>query len=92
MMTAATATTECVRTESHVLEVARVSLHKSLSTSAGAVKCRFDGGILKLTGHLPSWYQKQLAQEAVKQLAGVGRVLNEITVSVSAKSSVPCTA
>jgi osmotically-inducible protein OsmY len=37
-----------------------------------------------LRGHTDSYYQKQLAQEAVRRLDGVEAVVNEITVSASA--------
>ena len=37
-------------------------------------------GVLFLSGRLPSFYQKQLAQEAVAGLAGVAQVINETEV------------
>jgi len=40
-----------------------------------------DRGQLFLRGSLPSYYQKQLAQEAVSGLPGVTQVVNETQVS-----------
>jgi osmotically-inducible protein OsmY len=42
--------------------------------------CEFDGGRLFLRGQVPSFYLKQLAQEAVVGLEGVHQVINEIEV------------
>lgn len=41
-----------------------------------------DRGQLFLRGSLPSYYQKQLAQEAVSGLPGVTQVVNETQVSI----------
>jgi osmotically-inducible protein OsmY len=42
--------------------------------------CEFDRGRLFLRGQVPSFYLKQLAQEAVVGLEGVQQVVNEIEV------------
>ena len=42
--------------------------------------CEFDQGHLFLRGQVPSFYFKQLAQEAVAGLEGVRQVVNEIEV------------
>ena len=42
--------------------------------------CDFEGGRLILRGQVPSFYFKQLAQEAVADLEGVEQVVNEIEV------------
>ena len=39
-----------------------------------------DLGVLLLKGHLPNFYHKQLAQEAVAWVKGVSQVVNEIEV------------
>ena len=44
------------------------------------VACSYRDGVLTLRGRLPSYYLKQLAQEAVAAL-GVARVVNEIEVA-----------
>ena len=45
------------------------------------IQCRFSKGGLYLTGTVPSFYLKQLAQEAIRQLDGVRQVVNEIVVA-----------
>ena len=44
------------------------------------VLCEYDHGILFLRGRLPSFHQKQVAQEAVAGVKGVTQVVNEIEV------------
>ena len=39
-----------------------------------------DQGVLHLQGRLPSFYQKQLAQEAVASFPGVVEVVNQVEV------------
>lgn len=49
----------------------------------GAVRgadCEFADGVLFLRGRVPSFYCKQLAQEAVGRLPGVLDVVNQIDV------------
>ena len=42
--------------------------------------CEFDQGRLFLRGQVPSFYLKQLAQDAVVGMEGVRQVVNEIEV------------
>ena len=42
--------------------------------------CEFDGEQLFLRGQVPTFYFKQLAQEAVADLDGVQQIVNEIEV------------
>ena len=44
------------------------------------VSCHYASGVLLLKGRLPSYFQKQAAQEAVKGLEGVIDIVNEIEV------------
>jgi osmotically-inducible protein OsmY len=46
-----------------------------------SVLCEFQHGVLTLRGQLPTFFHKQLAQEAVGGLAGVERVVNQIEVA-----------
>jgi osmotically-inducible protein OsmY len=48
--------------------------------SVQRIWCDFDAGRLILRGQVPSYYFKQLAQEAVADLDGVDQVVNEIEV------------
>lgn len=46
-----------------------------------SVLCEFQHGVLTLSGQLPTFFHKQLAQEAVGGLAGVRQVVNRIEVA-----------
>ena len=48
-----------------------------------ALSCEYEQGTLFLRGKLPSFHQKQLAQEAVGGLEGVDQVVNETAVTIS---------
>ncbi len=62
----ARAATECLR-RSHYKVLSRVS-------------CEYSHGVLYLRGHLFSFHEKQVAQQAVATVNGVKRVVNEIQV------------
>ena len=63
-----------------VLEVAQSRLADTPFPVLREVACQFDRGVLILRGHLPSFYLKSVAQEAVRNLDGVRQVVNEIEV------------
>jgi osmotically-inducible protein OsmY len=42
--------------------------------------CEFRAGILTIRGHVSSYYLKQLAQETVRSLEGVMRIVNRLEV------------
>lgn len=44
------------------------------------VFCQEESGIVVLHGRVKSFFQKQMAQEALKRLDGVERVINELEV------------
>lgn len=44
------------------------------------VQCRFANDRMYLTGTVPSFYLKQMAQEALRQLDGVEEIVNRIVV------------
>ena len=44
------------------------------------VSCECEEGVLRLRGKLPTFYAKQLAKEAVKGLADVAVISNDIEV------------
>jgi len=72
------------RTESEtgidIEEVARVRLQHSAYRAIRRVNCMFSGGILTLTGQLPTYHYKQLAQAAVVEIPGVRQIINDINV------------
>ena len=47
------------------------------------LKCEYQDGVLTIRGRLPSYYLKQTAQSAVRDLEGVERVSNLTEVAVS---------
>jgi osmotically-inducible protein OsmY len=63
-----------------VTEQARERLRQSLHHDALFVSCEFNQGVLRLRGRSSSFYNKQLAQEAVAHLSGVREVVNEVVV------------
>ncbi len=56
-------------------------LAKSVYRALRGVVCQYDRGAIILRGRLSSYYEKQLAQESVRGLQGVERIVNEIEVS-----------
>jgi osmotically-inducible protein OsmY len=63
-----------------VTEEARDRLRQSPYPLVRLLSCEFDRGVLRLQGRLSSFYQKQLAQEAVIGLSGVREVVNDVAV------------
>jgi osmotically-inducible protein OsmY len=49
------------------------------------VSCEYEAGVLVLRGLSASFYEKQVAQETVKRIDGVTRVVNHIQVVSKAK-------
>jgi osmotically-inducible protein OsmY len=60
-----------------------VHLHRRLGPAVKNVTFDYDRGTLTLRGQVMSYYQKQLAQEAVIKLDHVREVVNRIEVSAS---------
>ena len=56
----------------------RLTSNSNLSTQR--ISCDYMHGVLRLHGRLPTYYQKQVAQEVVKGLDGVDQVVNNIEV------------
>lgn len=71
---------ESVSRTHSVLVQAELRLQRQLNTLVSNVACGFDDGVLHLQGRLATYYQKQLAQEAVLNIEGVERVVNDIRV------------
>ncbi len=45
------------------------------------LSCTFDNGVLTIGGRLPSFYLKQVAQNAVQEIEGVVQIENRIEVA-----------
>jgi len=64
-----------------VVVSAEERLRQSLHSSLQDISCECDeAGVLLLRGQVPTFFQKQVAQEAVLRLDGVTKVVNEIEV------------
>ena len=61
--------------------VARLNAHPQLQGKSTWVKCRVSNRRLYLSGNLPSWYLKQMAQEAVRDVEGIVEIVNDILVT-----------
>ena len=67
-----------------LVQAAEARLRTTPYFSVQRIACECDDrGVLFLRGRLPSFYQKQLAQEAVAGLPGVTQVVNETLVVAS---------
>jgi len=65
-----------------VVKDARRCLTRSRYKPLHGVCCDYHEGMLFLRGHVPRYYHKQLAQEAVRKVAGVDEIINVIEVSM----------
>ena len=65
-----------------VVHLAEARLQSRLLTH---VCCHYRDGTLHLRGHVPTFYQKQMAQEMVRRVDGVVNVVNEIEVDSYAR-------
>ena len=55
-------------------------LQERLVLASHQITCEYHEGTLILQGQLSSFYEKQLAQEAVRALEGVEQIVNRIEV------------
>jgi hypothetical protein len=70
-----------------ITDVAERCLRSNPYLALKNVSCDWLDGVLVLRGCLPSYYLKQLAQEAVASQAGVERIDNQIRVVTPALPS-----
>jgi hypothetical protein len=66
--------------EADILEEAEKALADQLFYLRRHLTCEYRDGLLLLRGRVASYYQKQVAQEAVLRLDAVHRVVNHIEV------------
>jgi hypothetical protein len=66
--------------DARITEQAKGRLHDCRYGVWRAVSCVCRGGVLTLNGRLPSYYLKQMAQEAVAGIPGVRHIDNRIEV------------
>ena len=63
-----------------IAELAESRLRSNPYLALKNVSCEYQEGVLILRGCLPTYYLKQVAQEAVASVAGVQHILNQIEV------------
>jgi osmotically-inducible protein OsmY len=63
-----------------IAEIAEARLSASSHPALRNVFCKYDDGVLVLRGRLNSFFHTQLAQETVRRVEGVKRVVNQIEV------------
>jgi osmotically-inducible protein OsmY len=63
-----------------IAEIAEARLSASSHSALRKVFCKYDDGVLVLRGRLNSFFHSQLAQEAVRKIEGVERIVNQIEV------------
>lgn len=67
-------------TDGGVAERAERLFQASPYVGLRSILCEFHEGVLVLRGHVKSYYLKQLAQEMVRSLDGVGAIFNFVEV------------
>ena len=67
-------------TDTEVVETAEKRFRASSYVALRSIKCEFHEGVIVLRGRVASYYLKQLAQEMVRNLAGIGAILNVVEV------------
>jgi BON domain len=64
-----------------IAKTARKRLKASPHTPLRSIRCEVHEGVLVLRGQVTSYYIKQLAQETVRTLEGVGAIINVVEVT-----------
>jgi osmotically-inducible protein OsmY len=65
------------------------SLEKSGYHVLRTISFSCERGVLFLRGQLPTYFHKQLAQEAVRRIDGVRRIVNQIEVTSEPSQHIP---
>ena len=60
----------------------REELDRMVDASDSHIQVRVNGGAVVITGHVPSYVDRLLADEAVSRVAGVRAVANELSVRI----------
>jgi hypothetical protein len=69
-----------------IAETAQERLRASAYPGVRSLECDHDHGVLVLRGRVSSYYHKQLAQEAVRNVGGVKVILNAVEVVTQSNS------
>lgn len=70
------------RQPNSVEEAARRALLDSGRGPLRQVVCRVSGSTARLTGRLPSFFLKQMAQEIIRRVDGIHQVDNQVDVTI----------
>ncbi len=71
---------ESTTSTNETADLARKQIRRQPRLTFQRIWCEFDSGRLLLRGQVPSFYYKQLAQEAIAGMKGVVQVVNDIEV------------
>ena len=63
-----------------IAEKAGRRLRASPHAALRSIKCGVNEDVLVLRGHVPTYHLKQLAQETVRAIDGVGAIINSVEV------------
>ncbi len=69
--------------ETMVAEIARQRLRQSPYPILRRIHCRYHAGVLMLTGEVPTFYMKQIAQTLVRDVEQVEQIENRLIVDSS---------
>lgn len=74
-----------ISTDKRAADEAQRGLQASSYPALRRISCEHHEGMLVLRGKVPTFYMKQLAQEAVRKIEGVGAIVNSLEVGDDAK-------
>jgi len=63
-----------------IVEMAEMRLRACAHRELRTLRCEYDKGVLILRGSVSSYYEKQLAQEVLRNLRGVDVIRNAVEV------------
>jgi hypothetical protein len=69
------------RSNCNVEQAAKTRLARTGYPLLKTIECSFQDGTMELRGRVPSYYHKQLAQEALRKVNDVKQLVNNIEVS-----------
>jgi osmotically-inducible protein OsmY len=73
--------------EGQISNLAESRLHRTTYRGLKHVSCEFHEGLVILSGRVPTYYLKQIAQTIVGEVEGVGQVVNRLEVVYPSSSS-----
>ncbi len=79
-----------VEISNRLTRISQQRIKSSKYSAVRSIQCEVREGILYLSGQVSSYYLKQLAQEAVRSIEGVGRISNCVEVAYSGPLSTDC--